>query len=108
MTNHFNKVLITTDDEEESFQSSNFCWICEKRIEIGDEKVKDDCHINGQFRGAAQQSRNINLQLTKKVHAVFHNLRGYDSHLSFYELKKFDVTIDVFMISKYLLTVCNL
>ena len=46
MTNHFNKVLITTDDEEESFQSSNFCWICEKRIEIGDEKVRDEMSHN--------------------------------------------------------------
>ena len=36
-----------------------------------------------------------NLQLTKKVPVVFPNLRGFDSHLIFCELNKFDVKIDV-------------
>ena len=36
-----------------------------------------------------------NLQLTKKVPVIFHNLRGYDSHLIFNELDKFDVKINV-------------
>ena len=36
-----------------------------------------------------------NLQLTKKVPVIFLNLRGYDSHLIFNELKNFDVKVDV-------------
>ena len=36
-----------------------------------------------------------NLHLTKKVLVIFHNLRGYDGHLIFNELSKFDVKIDV-------------
>ena len=70
------------------------CWICEKRID-NDEKVRDHCHVTGKFREAAHWSCNINLQLTKKVPVIFHNLRGYDSHLIFNELDKFDVKIKV-------------
>ena len=40
-------------------------------------------------------SCNINLQLTKKVPAIFHNLRVYDSHLIFHKLNRFNVKTDV-------------
>ena len=58
MKKHFNKNLIMTE-EEEQFQSCNMCWICEKLIDDG--KIRDHCHINGKFRGAAHWSCNINL-----------------------------------------------
>ena len=74
---------------------SNICWICEKFIDDDDKKVRNHCHINEKFRGGAHWSCNINLQLTKKVPVIFRNLRGYDSHLSFRELNKFNVKIDV-------------
>ena len=95
MKKHFNKNLIMSEKEEEQFQSSNICWICEKLIDDDNEKVGNHCHLTGKFRGAAHWSCNINLQLTKKVPVIFHNLRGYDSHLIFCELNKFDVKIDV-------------
>ena len=86
--------MIISEEEEHLFQQSNSCWICEKRID-NDEKVRDHCHVTGKFREAAHWSCNINLQLTKKVPVIFHNLRGYDSHLIFNELDKFDVKIKV-------------
>ena len=95
MTRHFNKNLIISEEEEHLFQQSNSCWICKKLIENDEEKVRDHCHVTGKFRGAAHWNCNINFQLTKKVPVIFHNLRGYDSHLIFNELDKFDVKISV-------------
>ena len=48
----FSKNMIRSE-EEEQFQSSNGCWICEKIINDEDEKVRDHCHITGKFRGVA-------------------------------------------------------
>ena len=76
---------------------------CAKLMVIINEKLIDDDHkkgidhfpIIGKFRGAGHWSYNMNLQLTKKVPVIFHNLRGYGSHLTFHELSKFDVKIDL-------------
>ena len=61
------------------------------------------------FRGAAHWSCSINLQLTKKVPVIFHNLRGYNSHLIFDGLKNFDVKIGAIpnMLEKYMAFLLN-
>ena len=83
-----------TEEGEHLFQESNTCWICKKLIDNYDEKIRDHCHITSKFRGAALWICNINFQLTKKIPVIFHNLKGYDSHLIFSELNKFDVKIN--------------
>ena len=95
ISQHFNKNLIMSEKEEHLFQQSNSCWICKKLIDNDEEKVRDHCHITGKFRDAAHWDCNINFPLTKKVPVIFHNLRGYDSHLIFNEVDKFDVKISV-------------
>ena len=94
MEEYFNKNLIMTE-EEDLFQKSNNCWICKKLTDNCEDKVKDHCHLTGKFRVAAPKSCNLNFKLTKKVPVMFHNLRGYDSHLIFCELNKFDAKIGV-------------
>ena len=64
-----------------------------KLIDNNDEKVRDHCHITGKFRGAAHWDCNINFQLTKRIPVIFQNLKGYNSHLVFSVLHKFDVKI---------------
>ena len=60
-----------------------------------EDKVRDHCHITGKYRGAAHWSCNINLKVSKKLVVIFHNSKGYDSHLIFKELSKFNCSIGV-------------
>ena len=69
-------------EDEERFQLSNKCWICDELFDVGDDKVRGYCHITGKYRGSAHWSRNVNLKLTKRVPVTFHNSRSYDSHLT--------------------------
>ena len=66
------------------------CHICEKPFACvagtagTTDSVRDHCHITGKYRGAAHNACNLKLRLNPKTTAipvVFHNLRGYDSHL---------------------------
>ena len=50
-----------SEKEEEQFQSSNTWWVCEKIIDDDNEKVRDQCHVTGKFRGAAHWNCNIQL-----------------------------------------------
>ena len=94
MNQLFNRNLIMSEKEERLFQQSNGSWIYKKLIDNDEEKVRDHCHVTGKFRDAAHWNCSINLQLTKKIPVIFHNLRVYDSHLIFCELDNFDVEIN--------------
>ena len=85
-----NLIMSAEEEEEERFEQSNICWICGKLFEIIDEKVRDDCHISGKYRGAAHWSCNVNLKINKKNPVTFHNLKEYESHLIFKELSRFN------------------
>ena len=81
--------------EEETFQLSNSCWICDKLFDAGEEKVRDHCHVTGKYRNADHFGCNTNFKLSKKIPVLLHNLRGYDSHLIIKEISKFDVKVSV-------------
>ena len=72
---------------------SNICWICNILFDVANNKVRDHCNVSGKYRGAAHWSCNVNFKMTKKNPVIFHNLEGYDSHLIFKELSKFNVKI---------------
>ena len=70
-----------SEKDEQIFQCSNKCWICDKLCDVGDNKVREHCHITGYYRGSAYWICNGNLKLTKNVFLMFHNIKGYDSYL---------------------------
>ena len=94
MMKHFDKNLVMTAEENEKFEITNICWICSKLIDFNN-KVRDHCHITRKYRGAAHWNCNISLKISKKVPVIFHNLKGYDSHLIFKELSKFNCKVSV-------------
>ena len=94
MNKHFNKNLIMSEEEEHLFQQSNSCWIC-KNLLITMKKKLEIIVIWLVNLEALHIGIVKNLQLTKKVPVIFQNLRGYNSHLTFNELDKFDVKISV-------------
>ena len=63
----------------------------------------------GKYRDFAHCSCNINLKLTKKVPVIFHNLKGYDSHLIMQKIGKFDGKVNVLPngLEKYMAFIIN-
>ena len=50
--------LEITPEEEESFQQSKVCWLCENPL--GEDTVRDHDHLTGKYRGAAHNRCNFN------------------------------------------------
>ena len=47
MKKYFNKELAMTKDDNEDFENSTKCWICDNDYIDSDVKVRDHCHITG-------------------------------------------------------------
>ena len=65
----------------DEFRQASVCHICEENIYGGENKVKDHCHLTGEYRGAAHQECNLKYKEPSFIPVVFHNLSGYDAHL---------------------------
>jgi len=75
----FKKDMIFTKTDRKKYAEATTCHICEK--ELGNDRVRDHCHLTGKFRGAAHESCNLNYKLPIFYPILFHNLSGYDCHL---------------------------
>ena len=96
------------------------CYVCEKPFDnsalihsatadgprfFNPKKVRDHDHATGKYRGAAHQTCNMRLRKTYKIPVIFHNFRGYDSHLliaAFGKFKKRELGVIGQGIEKYL------
>ena len=89
MKKEFNKPLKMTKKDEEKFKKAEECYICNKKYTDEDIRVRDHCHITGNYRGSAHQECNLKLRVNPeqlKIPVIFHNLRGYDSHFIMQEI----------------------
>ena len=73
------KKMFLSPEEEKDFREAKCCSICEE--ELGNDRVRDHCHITGKYRGAAHNSCNLNCRLPRIIPVIFHNLQSYDAHL---------------------------
>jgi len=70
----FSAEMIFTEDDKKLFDEATICHICNK--DLGKDRVRDHCHISGNFRGVAHNSCNINYEVPKFFSVYFHNLSG--------------------------------
>ncbi|CAB4043225.1 Gastrula zinc finger [Paramuricea clavata] len=74
----FRKKMVITPKEEAQFLVTRNCHIC--GYDLCEDRVRDHDHVT---------------ELHWKVPVVFHNLRGYDSHLIMQEIGKFKMDVNV-------------
>ena len=81
-----NKDIIMTQEDEEDYKNDNTCRFCEKFIES--DKVRDHCHLTGNYRGPAHNTCNINVTQKQStfIPFIFHNFSNYDCHMFFKKL----------------------
>ena len=80
------KTMIITPQQEEELIKTVDCHI--SNVFLVADRVRDHCHLTGHFRGAAHNECNLKYKFKKDtknnsffIPVIFHNLRGYDSHL---------------------------
>ena len=93
-----NKDIIMTDEDEQYCRNDNICRFCEK--EILSDKVRDHCHLTGNYRGPAHSKCNINVTQKQSIFIpfIFHNFSNYDCHMFFKKLvnkKKDNVDFEI-------------
>ena len=93
MKKHFSKNLVMIKEDDEDFEDSAKCWICDNVY--GDVKVRYHCLIIGKYRDSVHRDCSINVKLNHKIPIVFHSLKNYDSLFIMQELGKFNVKVNI-------------
>ena len=76
------EMILLTNKEIKSYEKPKVCLICKETFcnDKNKKKVKDHCHYNGKFRGAAHSECNLRYKAPKEIPVVFHNGSPYDYH----------------------------
>ena len=64
--------MIFNEEDRINYNNATHCHICEG--ELGTDRVRDHCHLTGNFRGAARSDCNIDFNYKHiKIPIFFHN-----------------------------------
>ena len=78
----FQKTPMNLSNEEKFHHKKATTWYaCNCDFTAENRKVRDHCHVSGNYRGASCDKCNLGMRLTRRIPVIFHNLKGYDSHL---------------------------
>ena len=66
-----------------------------KQHPLETDKVRDHCHVTGEYRGAAHSKCNLKARTNYKIPVFVHNLKGYDAHLLFTAMGEVEGKLDV-------------
>ena len=77
----FGKPIEMSSRDIENYEKATVCYACKTEFTTDNHKVKDHCHYNGAYRGAAHNTCNLRMKQPKFIPVLFHNLEGYDAHL---------------------------
>ena len=58
----FPKSMIMTMGDKLVYENSTLCHICNE--ELGEDRVRDHCHLSGKFRGAAHEVYNLKCKVS--------------------------------------------
>ena len=75
------KPMIISVEDSLAYTNATDCHICAKQL--GDDRVRDHCHITGIYRGAAHSICNLQYRLNPKtwqLPVIIHILKGFDGH----------------------------
>lgn len=64
--------MVMTEKDKDNFAESTLCHICDNIL--GFNKIRDQNHLTGTYRGKAYSECNLAFTLPKFVPIVFHNL----------------------------------
>lgn len=91
--------MIMNEATEKQFQNAPNCYVCNRQFTENLIKVRDHDHlgVNGDqqspnysnYRGAACNRCNLNLQHPTFIPVYFHNLKNFDAHLLLSEAGKY-------------------
>ena len=86
-----NEMIQLTYEENKYYEIQTVCYICKKEFSDDDgddddddddknyQKVRDNCHYTGKYRGASHNICNLRYKTPKEISVVFHNGSTYDS-----------------------------